>query len=73
MVNGCVRQLLVARRDVIAPEFISCGIVIRAINRKLCLKMEIAMAQRKRGHKYKRRLKPSPLNPAQFSSVGERQ
>jgi hypothetical protein len=38
IVNGCARQLLVARRDVIAPEFISYGLVIRAINRKLCLK-----------------------------------
>jgi hypothetical protein len=28
----------VARRDVIAPEFISYGLVIRAINRKVCLK-----------------------------------
>jgi hypothetical protein len=34
IVNGCARQLLVARRDVIAPEFISYGLVIRAINRK---------------------------------------
>jgi hypothetical protein len=32
IVTGCARQLLVARRDVIAPEFISCGPVIRAIN-----------------------------------------
>jgi len=36
IVNGCARQLLVARRDVIAPEFISYGLVIRAINRKVC-------------------------------------
>ena len=28
IVNGCARQLLVARRDVIAPEFISYGLVI---------------------------------------------
>jgi hypothetical protein len=38
IVNGCAAQQLVARRDVIAPEFISYGIVIRAINRKVCLK-----------------------------------
>jgi hypothetical protein len=38
IVNGCAAQQLVARRDVIAPEFISYGLVIRAINRKLCLK-----------------------------------
>ncbi len=38
IVNGCAARQLVARRDVIAPEFISYGLVIRAINRKLCLK-----------------------------------
>ena len=32
IVNGCAAQLLVARQDVIAPEFISYGLVIRAIN-----------------------------------------
>jgi hypothetical protein len=37
IVNGCAAQQLVARRDVIAPEFISYGLVIRAINRKVCL------------------------------------
>jgi len=36
IVNGCAAQQLVARRDVIAPEFISYGLVIRAINRKAC-------------------------------------
>jgi hypothetical protein len=30
-VNGFAAQQLVARRDVIAPEFISYGLVIRAI------------------------------------------
>jgi hypothetical protein len=38
IVNGYAAQQLVARRDVIAPEFISYGLVIRAINRKVCLK-----------------------------------
>jgi hypothetical protein len=38
IVNDCAAQQLVAHRDVIAPEFISYGLVIRAINRKLCLK-----------------------------------
>ena len=38
IVNGCAAQQLVARRDVIAPEFISYGLVIRAINRKICLR-----------------------------------
>ena len=38
IVNGCAAQQLVARRDVIAPKFNSDGLVIRAINRKLCLK-----------------------------------
>jgi len=38
IVNGCAAQQLAARRDVIAPEFISYGLVSRAINRKLCLK-----------------------------------
>jgi len=37
IVNGCAAQHLVARRDVIAPEFISYGLFIRAINRKPCL------------------------------------
>jgi hypothetical protein len=37
IVNGYAAQRLVARRDAIAPEFISYGLVIRAINRKLCL------------------------------------
>ena len=35
IVNGCAAQQLVARQDVIAPEFISYGLVIRAINRKV--------------------------------------
>ena len=38
IVNGCAAQHLVARREVIATEFIFYGIVIRAINRKVCLK-----------------------------------
>ena len=38
IVNGCAAQQLVARRDVITPGFISFGLVIRAINRKVCLK-----------------------------------
>jgi hypothetical protein len=38
IVNRCAAQQLVARRDVIAPEFTSYGLVIRAINRKLFLK-----------------------------------
>jgi len=38
IVNGCDAQQLVARRDVIAPEFISYGPVIRAINRNICLR-----------------------------------
>jgi hypothetical protein len=38
IVNGCAAQQMVARQDVIAPEFISDGLVIRAINRKLYLK-----------------------------------
>jgi len=38
IVNDYAAQQLVARRDVIAPEFISYGLVIRAINRKVCLK-----------------------------------
>ena len=29
IVNGCAAQQLVARRDVITPEFISYGLVIR--------------------------------------------
>jgi hypothetical protein len=36
--NGCAAQQVVFRRDVIAPEFISYGIVIRAINRKIRLR-----------------------------------
>jgi len=36
IVNGCAAQQRVARRDVIAPEFISYGLVIRAISRKVC-------------------------------------
>ena len=36
-VIGRAAKQLVARRDVIAPELISYGAVIRAINRKLCL------------------------------------
>jgi len=36
IVNGCAAQQLVARRGVIAPEFISHGLVIRAINKKVC-------------------------------------
>jgi hypothetical protein len=38
IVNGCAAHQLVARRDVIAPEFISDGLVIHAINRKVYLK-----------------------------------
>jgi len=38
IVNGCAAQQLVARRDVIAPEFISYGLVIHTINRKVYLK-----------------------------------
>jgi hypothetical protein len=38
IVNSCAAQHLVARQDVIAPEFISYGLVIRVIYRKLCLK-----------------------------------
>jgi len=38
IVNGCTAQQLVALQDVIAPEFISHGLVIRAINRKVCLR-----------------------------------
>ena len=30
IVNGCAAQQLVARQDVIAPEFVSYGLVIRA-------------------------------------------
>ena len=35
IVNGCAAQQLVACRDMIAPEFNSYGLVIRAIKRKL--------------------------------------
>jgi hypothetical protein len=38
IVNGCAAQQPVARRDVIAPEFVSYDLVIRAINRRLSLK-----------------------------------
>ena len=38
IVNGCAAQQLVARRDVIAHEFISYGLVLRAISRKVFLK-----------------------------------
>ena len=38
IVNGCAAQQRVALQDMIAPEFISYGLVIRAINRKVCLK-----------------------------------
>jgi len=38
IVNGCAAQQLVARQVVIAPEFISYGLVIRAINSKTCLR-----------------------------------
>jgi hypothetical protein len=38
IVNGCAAQQLVARQDAIAPEFISYGQVIRAINSKVCLR-----------------------------------
>jgi hypothetical protein len=38
IVNGCAAQQLVARRDVIAPEFIVYCLIIRAINRKVLLK-----------------------------------
>ena len=37
-VGGCAVQQPVARRDAIAPEFISYGLVIHAINRKVYLK-----------------------------------
>jgi len=36
IVNGRAPQQRVARREVIAPEFISYGLVIRAISRKVC-------------------------------------
>jgi hypothetical protein len=35
IVNGYAAQQMVAGRDVIAPEFISYGPVVRAINRKV--------------------------------------
>jgi hypothetical protein len=38
IVNGYAAQQMVAHREVIAPEFISYGLFIRAINRKVCLK-----------------------------------
>jgi hypothetical protein len=38
IVNGGAAQQLVARREVIAPEFISDGLVIRVISRRICLK-----------------------------------
>jgi hypothetical protein len=38
IVNGCAAQQLVDRRDVIVLEFISYGLVIRAFNRKTCLR-----------------------------------
>jgi len=38
IVNGCTAQQVVGRQDVIAPEFISYGLVIRAINIKACLR-----------------------------------
>jgi hypothetical protein len=38
IVNGSAAQQLVARRDVIALELISYGLVIRAISRKICLR-----------------------------------
>jgi hypothetical protein len=38
IVNGCAAQQLVEGQDVIAPEFISYGLLIRAINRKACLR-----------------------------------
>jgi hypothetical protein len=38
IVNGCAVRQLVARRDVIAPEFIYYGLVIRAIIRRACLR-----------------------------------
>jgi hypothetical protein len=36
--HGSAAQQLVVRQGAIAPEFISYGLVIRAINRKVCLK-----------------------------------
>jgi hypothetical protein len=38
MVNGCGAQRLVACQDVIALDFMPYGVVIRAIDRKVCLK-----------------------------------
>ena len=37
MVTGCAAQRLVARQDAIAPDFLPYGVVIRAIDRKVCL------------------------------------
>jgi hypothetical protein len=37
IVNGCAAQQLAARRDVIAPGFISCCLAIRAINSEVYL------------------------------------
>jgi hypothetical protein len=45
IVNGCAAQQLVARQDVIASEFISYGLVIRAIIRTLCLKQAYQFIQ----------------------------
>ena len=45
IVNGCAAQQLMARREVIAPEFIFYGKVIRAINRKLCFKQAYQFIQ----------------------------
>ncbi|HSB43626.1 MAG TPA: hypothetical protein VLD60_01360 [Nitrospira sp.] len=38
IVNGCAARQLVARRDVIAPEYIFYGLVIHTVNRKVYLK-----------------------------------
>jgi hypothetical protein len=38
IVNRCAAQQLVARRNAVAPEFNSYGLVILAINREVCLR-----------------------------------
>ena len=47
ILNGCAAQQLVARRDVIAPEFISYGLVTRAINRKCSGRFSVWRTQRR--------------------------
>ena len=52
ILNGCAAQQLVARRDGIAPEFISYGLVTRAINRKCSGRFSVGAPNvvYKRGH-----------------------